>query len=286
MPTHLPKGSLRALLFSLTLIVIAGCTGRLLYNNIDWILLKAIDDFITLNEQQEKLITKRIQPLKVWIENNEVPAYENLLQQLLSLNKESLTIDTLSELQNQIQERYNSILSRLSPDLIAISQTLTEEQKQEFLERLTERHQERDKEYANKSERQIRSQLCDRTEESVTDWIGSINREQQIIVKHFCEGMQLTTKEWQEYRQRLREQTQALLTIPPASTDFEKQLNVLLMERETLYSPALKKKNSHNRELAMTAIVELGQTLSEDQWQHFYRRIEKWQKLLADFRQH
>ncbi|MGU3847066.1 DUF6279 family lipoprotein, partial [Vibrio diabolicus] len=77
--------------------LLAGCTKKFLYSNIDWFVIDYIEDYVSLQGEQEVLVEERLLLLAEWHKKEELPLYIDHLKELERLKASDITLNYLQE---------------------------------------------------------------------------------------------------------------------------------------------------------------------------------------------
>ncbi len=163
----------------LSILALAGCAKKFLYSNIDWVVIEYLDDYVSLDGEQEALVEERILLLADWHKKEELPLYIDHLKQLEALNKDSITLEALQANRDQMREHYQRLVSKAAPDLFSLSMQLDNQQEAEFIDSVRERYKERDEKYVGKTEQELREVVLENTEEWMEEWLGKLSSQQK-----------------------------------------------------------------------------------------------------------
>ncbi len=269
-------------LILLSILVLAGCTKKFLYNNIDWFVLEYLDDYVTLNEEQERLLEERLIILAEWHKKAELPRYIAHLRELESVNKSDVTLPYLQQSRDRIREHYDRVVSKVAPDLFSLSLQLTGSQQREFLLNVQKDYKKRNAKYADKSEQEVRGIVFDNTEEWVVEWIGDLNKQQYAYLRKFSNQVILNSPLWRNYRASTYQELEYLFENKSNSATYQKVFMQLLFEPESFYSEQLTENIAHNVALADQLTVSLTQSMTERQWNHFRGKVKEWRVLAQE----
>ncbi len=265
-----------------TVLVLVGCAKKFFYNNLDWFVLEYVDDFVTLDEEQERLLEERVVTLIEWHKKEELPKYIDELKELETLEKSDVTLSYLQQRRDKIREYYDRIASKVAPELYSLSLQLSKQQQSEFLRNLQKHHKKKNDKYADKTEQEKREIVFDKTEERVNEWIGDLSKQQQAYVLQFSNQVILSSPLWRDYRSSIYREFEYLFENQPNVDIYQKVFMQLLFEPESFYSEQLSENTQHNLDLADQLTLSMTQSMTDKQWQHFYSVVKDWRVLAQD----
>ncbi|UYI50124.1 DUF6279 family lipoprotein [Vibrio natriegens] len=273
---------LRYSLILISIFVLAGCTKKFFYNNLDWFVLEYLDDYVTLNQEQENLLEERLLVLAEWHKQEELPRYVDHLKEMETMTEEDITLNYLQKNRERFREHYNRIVSKVAPELFSLSLLLTPQQQREFLLNVQKDYKKRNAKYADKTEKEVRKIVFENTEEWVTEWIGDLNDDQQRSVTQFSNQVILNSPLWRNYRASIYQELEYMFDNKSNSVIYQKVFMQLMFEPESFYSDQLSQNMDHNLALVDQLILSLSKSMTEKQWHHFRGEVAQWRELAQE----
>ena len=266
----------------ISILVLAGCAKKFLYSNLDWVVIEYLDDYVSLDGEQEALLEERILLLADWHKEEELPLYIDHLKQLEALNKGSVTLGALQSNREQMRDHYQRLVSKAAPDLFSLSMQLDSKQEIEFIDSVKERYKERDEKYAGKTEQELREVVLENTEEWMEEWLGKLSRQQKARAKQLSQDVIINSPLWHDYRSSIIQELEYLFENKSNSVVYQQVFIKLLFEPESYYSDQLTKNIDHNIALTDQFTLDISQTMSDKQWRHFHGKVREWRELAED----
>ncbi|MCG9702528.1 DUF6279 family lipoprotein [Vibrio natriegens] len=273
---------LRYSLILISIFVLAGCTKKFFYNNLDWFVLEYLDDYVTLNQEQESLLEERLLFLAEWHKQEELPRYVDHLKEMETMTEEDITLNYLQKSRERFREHYNRIVSKVAPELFSLSLLLTPQQQREFLLNVQKDYKKRNAKYADKTEKEVRKIVFENTEEWVTEWIGELNDDQQRYVTQFSNQVILNSPLWRNYRASIYQELEYMFDNKSNSVIYQKVFMQLMFEPESFYSDQLSQNMDHNLALVDQLTLSLSKSMTEKQWNHFRGEVAQWRELAQE----
>ncbi|WP_440878036.1 DUF6279 family lipoprotein [Vibrio natriegens] len=273
---------LRYSLILISIFVLAGCTKKFFYNNLDWFVLEYLDDYVTLNQEQESLLEERLLFLAEWHKQEELPRYVDHLKEMETMTEEDITLNYLQQSRERFREHYNRIVSKVAPELFSLSLLLTPQQQREFLLNVQKDYKKRNAKYADKTEKEVRKIVFENTKEWVTEWIGELNDDQQRYVTQFSNQVILNSPLWRNYRASIYQELEYMFDNKSNSVIYQKVFMQLMFEPESFYSDQLSQNMDHNLALVDQLTLSLSKSMTEKQWNHFRGEVAQWRELAQE----
>ncbi len=263
-------------------LMVVGCTTKFLYNNLDWFVIEYIDDYVTLENDQEEILSQRIELLAQWHKESELPIYIQQLNEIRALDPSIVSPELVDTQLEIIRQHTKRIVEEMTPDLYALTQQLSDEQVNELLRNFSERDTEFNERYQDLSEEQIRDKYQERIEESFENWFGSIGEQHKRIAYQWSRDMSVTAKDWSLHRDKMRGHIRDLLIRRTDVGYFQPRFQSLMNESDTFYSPELMEKVLNNRQVASKYVALSLNILTKKQHEHLIEEIDKWRDIAKD----
>ncbi|MGR5133751.1 DUF6279 family lipoprotein [Vibrio alfacsensis] len=266
----------------MSILLFVGCTKKFLYSNIDWVVIEYLDNYVSLDGEQESLLEERILLLADWHKKEELPVYVEHLKALEVIRKREVTFDALQKNRDMIRAHYQRLVSKAAPDLFSLSMQLTEKQQREFLDSVKERYEEKDNKYAGKPEQELRQMVLDNTEEWMEEWIGTLSSEQRARAKQLSEEVRINSPLWRDYRSSIYQELEYLFDNKSNRSVYQQVFMQLLFEPESYYSEQLRNNIDHNIALTDGFTLEISRSMSDKQWEYFHNKVREWRELAEE----
>ncbi|CAH0536411.1 DUF6279 family lipoprotein [Vibrio marisflavi] len=263
-------------------LVCAGCGTQLAYNNADWLAVRYIEGFVELTGDQQEMVKRRVRVFGQWHRENELGLYISQIDTLTMMTPQSFTENDLERLQSSIRERSRAMMQKAAPDVIVLTQSLSDEQVNEFLESVESKHKKRAKKLEKRSSEESRKIYSERITEATEQWLGAVTDQQKQIISNWSNDIVGTSTEWVKYQTRLRNEMKLLLENRHNQMYFITHFNQLLYFPENYLSKTLKTKREKNFKIANKYIVEIVQSINEAQMKHLRNELNDWRAIIVD----
>lgn len=270
----------RGVVLMLLAFFLTACTAKLVYRNLDWVIIEFIEDYVTLNGAQEEQLDSQLEGVALWHKTQELPLYQQQLQILYDKNLSNVDISFLEEQQQVFRQHIKRLAERITPDLYLLARSLSDKQIVEFIDNLDQRHQDYTEKYAQMTEREIRAKYQERINKNLRRWLGGLTEQQQITATQWANSIELTQSDWAQYRLETRDRVKTLFSRRDDPFFFQTELTTLVNDPEQGYSDSLSAKLANNRMLANQSILDILDTVTGKQKAHFKSEVEEWLNLV------
>lgn len=265
------------------IILLAGCSTKFTYNNLDWLIHWYIDDYISLSDQQESLFDKHFKNWQDWHRSNELARYVDQLKSLKQdLQKDNLTADEIAGHIISSRQHWERLRDHISPELAGLAVKLSDEQVAELYGELEEENaeiQEELEDYAKlNSDKQIDKRVGELSD-GISDYIGRLNTKQKAIIADFAPAFGSTKASWLQYRKDFQSAARKLIDQRDQG-DFETDFVELMTHPNKFRSDAYIKLRDDNVHTYSQMAEQLYKTLSDKQKRKLLNKIDD---MIEDF---
>ncbi|GLT18392.1 hypothetical protein GCM10007938_21710 [Vibrio zhanjiangensis] len=263
-------------------LVLVGCGTKFVYNNIDWIVIEYVDDFVELTDEQETLISNTLERLTAWHKAHELPNYIEHLNQLIELDPSTLTLDDIQQQETKLQAHTQRLLHHLAPDILLLAKQLSDEQVEELMDSIRVRHTRYKKKYQKLSEQEIRAHYGKKLTENIEDWLGPLSREQKQWIAEWTSELYVTSYDWIDHQTKMRVEISTLLSRRSDERYFVPHFEQLMFDPTSFYAQALQQKIDHNRATAHQYLVKIINSVSPKQTRHYRQELKDWRDIALE----
>lgn len=265
------------LLGTALIILLSGCSSRLAYNNLDWLVYWYLDDYVELDNSQEAIFDEHLKAWLAWHKSEELTRYYAHLSEL----KQDVETNNLSKAVvihhlDQANQHWNRIRDKVSPTLANMARTLDEDQVI-YLFAAIEKENQKDRdeleEIAGRSDSEARKKRIETIEETIEERIGRLTPEQEQIVDDYSDEFMSTFAQWVEYRETIQQAARKLFITRDTNSTFESDLLLLMDEPDSYRTIDYIAAREHNRERWASMITEIGASLTPKQKTHLLDNV-------------
>lgn len=167
---------LSALLFGCSLAAIGGRYA-------DWYVLRRIDTYVDLTDQQRAYLEPRIDEHLAWIKAELLPDTHKAIGELINRVERGITNDDLTWMESRIEFLRSRLMQRLMPDTIWLFSRLSPEQVKHMEKELNDSVERGHKKMKDQSPDEFRQEKFEQYEKTFKDWVDSINPAQKQAIK-------------------------------------------------------------------------------------------------------
>jgi len=273
---------LKCFIISILIFTSSGCSRtRLVYNYLDVLLLWKLDNYITLNSDQEDRVKHSLQHFLEWHRREQLPRYLQFIEQIQKNIHTEMTADQFQQHFSEIEGFLRDIMVEAEPDIIQLLFLLDQEKQEELISNMSAKQKLREKKYLKLNPEEYREKRLKRTEKILKRFIGRLTNEQKISLINWADKRVPIRKLWLENQREWQERFHALLREKELKTSIKKELKQLLINPEPFRTVNYKKALKQNQLTTFSMLENIHNQLTEKQKKHLKKELIKIKKDLV-----
>ncbi len=274
---------LPVLILSLTL---SGCSLKLYYNQIDWLVSWYKDDYFQLNEVQEKQFEIALSKVLNWHRFEALPKYAKFLETIKKDLDKPLTQEQLEKHQKSIDRFVDEFFIQIGDEFSPILASLSSEQIDYLFDALKESNDEYLEEQVNLQADEIRLERL----ESINDWmergLGEISKKQEVQAKNLVFSQTLVAQFRFDNRIKWQKELRKILESNLSREDKAGQIKKLIQERNYNHSQEFKLARRSNTQKTYLWLVNLQKELSTEQKTYLINQVDDYIETIKSLSNH
>ena len=265
------------LLIVAVVIVVVGCSTRFIYFHLDWLIPWYISDYISLDSEQKNMLEKRLLAQLEWHCRTQLPVYAEALRVLgndVADPANPIDVERLRFHYARFMELWQALLREIASDVTDLLLTASDEQIDELFANLASRNQEFREKYVDLPANELDKNRQARMLKRVDYWISDPTALQIQAVAEWNATLMPIAEQWLQNRERTQAHARTVLEKRDDSLEFRKEMFDLIVYSERLRPEAYQQKIDFNTDVTLKLMVQLDRLLTDEQRQHFIKRIE------------
>lgn len=240
----------RLLGWCLLALTLSGCSAtQLIYNRVDILVRWYLDDYVSLDSEQQARFDARLETLLAWHRREELPAYVVLLDDASIILNEGVPLDDTRVMADRIEEAAIRFQDPFLELLLSTGQDLTPQQTRQFVDTLISKQEEFEEDRLARSDTEYREDLESRFDKQLSRYLGSLTAEQTDRIAEGVAEMTRLDRFWLEDRRVwITDLSAILLEDAPQWPD---QVRALIAGRDDALLPAYREGIDHNGEVIL-----------------------------------
>ena len=265
------------ILIAAVVIVVVGCSTRFIYFHLDWLIPWYISDYISLDSEQKNMLEKRLLAQLEWHCRTQLPVYAEALRVLgndVADPANPIDVERLRFHYARFMELWQALLREIASDVTDLLLTASDEQIDELFANLASRNQEFREKYVDLPANELDKNRQARMLKRVDYWISDPTALQIQAVAEWNATLMPIAEQWLQNRERTQAHARTVLEKRDDSLEFRKEMFDLIVYSERLRPEAYQQKIDFNTDVTLKLMVQLDRLLTDEQRQHFIKRIE------------
>jgi len=222
---------------------------QFIYNRVDILVRWYLDDYVSLDREQQARFDGRLEALLDWHRREELPAYVVLLDDALTILDDGVPLEDTRGMADRIEDAAIRFQDPFLELLLSTGQDLTPGQKEQFVDNLMSKQEEFEEDRLARSDAEYREDLEDRFDKQLNRYLGPLTPEQTDRIAVGVSEMTRLDRFWLEDRRVwIAELSVILLEVKP---DWPDQVRALIAGRDDALLPAYREGIDHNGEVIL-----------------------------------
>lgn len=273
-----------ALLMALLLTVTACSRVGLAYRNLDLIIPWTLNDYLDINGEQKDWFNDRLNEHLNWHCTTQLPGYLDWLDRLKNMVQTNQVTD--QALQQRTREAKAAIAEtarEITPSAIELLQGLNDDQVADMDAAFVKDQRKRQQQYLKPTLQQQIQERSERMEKRLNDWLGPLSETQRQRVQAWSRALGDQNQQWIANRAHWQNQFSEAVA-QRHSPDFPKRIEQLLVDRESLWTPAYRQAFDKTEAQARSLLVDVMADSTPTQRAHLLRKIDRVKKDFSDLK--
>lgn len=265
-----------------SIMLFTGCSTQFLYDRLDWMAAQYVDQYVSLDDKQERMLKQSVNEVKEWHRKKQLPTYISYIDRVLLLKPSEVNASQIGKEYDQLKGYSRQIAIQVMPHLYDLFMTLDQAQGDELFVSFQEKYQDEYADYKDLSEEENRDKSYEIMVKILEKWIGDLSTTQDRNVKQWSLDRPLMSHEWFNQQLINKAELQVLFLQRNESSVFKNKFSTTLLEPESLYTEQLKVKLQQNRAITVDMLVQVIQKMSPKQLEHYHDELRDWRKIFVD----
>lgn len=276
---------IRTAMFIALLLTLTACSRvGLAYRNLDLIIPWTLNDYLEINGQQKDWFDDRLKEHLSWHCTTQLPGYLDWLDRLKTMvQTNQVTDEALQQRTREAKAAIAETAREITPSAIELLQGLSNEQVADMDAAFVKDQRKRQREYLKPTLEQQIKERAERMEKRLDDWIGPINDAQRQRVMAWSTALGDQNQQWIANRAHWQNQFSEAVA-QRHSPNFPKRIEQLLVNRESLWTPAYREAYNKTEAQARSLLVDLMANSTPAQRERLSQKIDGVKKDFSDLK--
>lgn len=273
-----------AVMLTVTLALGACSRVGLAYRNLDVIIPWTLSDYLEMNGEQKSWLDERLKEHLSWHCTTQLPGYLDWLDRLQTMIATNQVTDAaLQARAHEAEQAIAETAREITPSAIELLQGLDDKQVAEMNDAFARDRRKRQEEYLKPTLDQQIKERSARMEKRLNDWLGPLSNTQQQRVATWSRALGDQNTQWLANRVHWQKQFSAAVA-QRHSPQFPQRIETLLINRESLWTPAYRQAFANTEAQARSLFVDLMAASTPSQRERLLKKIEGVRKDFSDLK--
>ena len=245
--------------------VLSGCVIRVVYNQLDWLALWYVQDYLDLDDAQEEQAKGLITRTLTWHRATQLPRYATLAHRMLDGVGVPIAPRFVADCYADIVALWDELLRRVCPDMAALLQTLSDEQVEVLFARLAKENRELEEDYSGISGEERRAKQDKTIIRAFRRFMGRLNPAQEALIASRTAKLHDLSADWLRRRAAWQQEFRVLLAGRKSDAAFTARFTDLVLNPNQFDSPGYRDLVLDNQRDSFDLVTEVLGTLSPAQ---------------------
>ncbi len=271
MEHRVPGGRGKVLFVLVSVCLLGACSSTtFVYNRLDNILPWYLDDYVELDNAQDRHLNEVLTPFLAWHRQEELGRYVALLEQVEADLDGPISAAEVAGVYVGIEDAWLRLQDKSLDWLLALGGTLSDQQVQEFLDVLQERQAEYEEEYLGRSEREYREESYEALVDNMQEYLGRLTDAQRKELRAASLELRRSDSIWLQERAVWLQRLDTLMQRQPG---WQQQVREAIALRDETVSEQYAATYEHNLEVIFGAVAAVLDSRTEKQDRHLRAKL-------------
>lgn len=268
---------LRKLCFIWLFLLMTGCSSKLAYNNVDWLIYWYLDDYVELDKKQKKAFAQHLDTWLSWHRKQELNAYLVHLKELKQdIESNSLNDQRWRYHMDYAHSHWHRLRQQLAPGLAELAVQLSDEQVIYLFAALEKDNHDIAQQAASANEPDKLAQRRDSFTQQISRWIGKPTSQQEKIIASYAPQFRSTMQQWLSYRRQIQALARGLFANRHTNPHFIRELRQLLLNADDYRPSDYLQNRQFNSTLFAAMAGDICVSLTATQKRKFIQEIQRY----------
>jgi hypothetical protein len=274
-----PVKRLRSLILLIILLMTAVACSRtqLVYTQLDWIIPRYIDHYISLSDKQYDVLDAHTQQFLKWHCSTHMHKYADWFTRLSGdVDKGHVHTTQIELYVDELQVFWEELVDEYVPGLATVLYQANDKQVMELFENITDRNAELFAELVEPPLQVVEQELTDRMQDRFVNWFGSLTPAQLESIKLWSKKVAPHQRIRLVMRERWKNNLHRLFVYRRELPQFETAVQQLIKNPQQVWTREYKSQFAQTRQGVISLIEQSVNSLTAKQRQYFIKQTSSW----------
>jgi hypothetical protein len=262
--------------------LIAACSFKTVYNNLDYLIPEYVEGMVTLDEMLEERVEQRTLVLLDWHRNTQLKPYADWLRSIQQDAGESLTEASVKQRITDAERFWKELSVKLNDEMAQLLPLLDEQQQAELFLNIEDRNEEFREQFVDLDNDERVDDYIERISDTYENWIGELTDEQRYEVEQASSRLLSTADLRLQRRQQWQHGIRQILAEQDTPANKTARLRLFLAGFEDIDNETMKQKSALNSEVITALTVRISHRMTAEQKSHFINKTGEYIRIFTE----
>lgn len=277
---------MKKIIVLLAVFLLAGCSTKFAYKNLDWLVHWYVDDYIELSKPQKQTFDQYVEQWQAWHMQTELPKYQQHLEQLVDdIAQQNINLERLNYHQDKARAHWHRLREHIAPGVAEMAATLDDEQIAYFfaaLEKENVKDEDERKERMSRNDQERKKAWVERNFDNLNNWFGRLTNVQEDFVKNSYDNFESTSQYWLAYKRDYQQALRVEFASSLRDEIFKANMTTLISNPEKYRSSEMLASSERNEHASKYYLLSMFNMSTAKQREHLIDEINNLRDDVAD----
>ncbi len=274
-----PLKRLRNLILLVILLMTVNACSRtqLVYSQLDWLIPRYIENYISLNDEQYHVLDIHTQQFLLWHCSTHMHEYAKWFTRLSSDVEEGhMDAVKIESYMGKLEVFWQELLDKYIPELAAVIYEANDKQVKELFDKISDKNAQLYAELVEPPLIEVELELSERMQDRFENWFGSLTSAQIESIKLWSKKVAPHQSLRLAMRERWKNNLQRLFVYRRDLPQFVTGVRQLIKNPQQTWTPGYKQQFAQTRQSVISLIEQSINSLTTKQRQYFINKASSW----------
>ncbi len=269
----------KLLLLILCLFVLSGCSTKIAYNFLGFVIKWYIGSYVSLDRSQKDFVNSKVEDFHRWHRHTELPRYADYIETLISrLQDGEISGQWVHGETDNVQLMLDTSVNYLKPTIIDLIASFSDQQVEEFMRNLEKKRKKYYRKYVDITQAKRRKKRQHELQDYIGPFFGRLSPQQELWVQEWLDNLQPYEGLTYEQQSLWAAKLQAAFALRSDRALLAAKLDELIFYRTDDWDPELQAILDHNQTISYQLIAQLVNSLSTKQRKKMFAKLRNYQR--------
>ena len=269
-------------ILALSVLLLAGCSTRFMYNQLDWLIIWRVNGIVELTDEQKQTLKESLSDQLYVVRKQEFPEIAAEIRRLASnVGAGEITPGRSEEVYQRMELVMEGLILYFVPLTADFLHSMDREQLDELAESFEEMNQDMYDDYSGATSEEREKNRNKSALKMIRRFTGRISDSQKAIITDSLAKMEDASEEWINYQRDWQKRFLDLLDADVSEVEFIEQLAQLFVYPRNFHSAEYRARVDANRQIFHQGFSEFLESLTEKQNKRAVAELNDYADLLT-----